>query len=152
MNAEQQHICTRIMEDLLSSMGISGKVTVEKIEETAVSIGITSPDSYLLIGHFGKNLHALQVLAQNIAYRKLKDGSRLHLDIDDYLKKRHWYLKDVAKKAAQEALHTRKEVALEPMPNYERKLIHTFLDETFEDITTMSVGEEPNRRLVISAK
>jgi len=135
---------------------------------------ISTPDSYLLIGRQGATLHALQILVQALAGRRLNsqepaspDPSRqgeamadasqggtfwFSLDVDDYKRKREWYLKETAKAAAEKAKMTGRAQALEPMPNYERRLVHAYLQEHHPDIESSSTDIEPYRKVVIRIK
>lgn len=106
-----------------------------------------------LIGHRGETLEALQLLTGLVVnhYNGNADEEyvRVKLDIGGYRKKREDTLTKLAFRLAEKARRTGKNVSLEPMNSYERRIIHTALsDET--DITTISQGKEPDRRVVIS--
>lgn len=74
------------------------------------------------------------------------------LDVDDYKRKREWYLKETAKAAVEKMKMTGRGQALEPMPNYERRLVHAYLQEHFPETESSSIGEEPYRKVVIRLK
>jgi len=74
------------------------------------------------------------------------------LDVDDYKRKREWYLKETAKGAVDHIKKTGRAVALEPMPNYERRLIHAYLQENCPEAESSSIGNEPYRKVVIRLK
>src|SRR5579884_2099393 len=120
-------------------------------QQSSEIINISTRDSNLLIGQRGANLSALQYLAQAIAYKRLQLPERFMLDVDDYRRKREWYLRETAKKAIEQIRRTHRAVMLEPMPAYERRVIHAYLSEERE-VETESVGKEPNRRIVIKPK
>ncbi len=74
------------------------------------------------------------------------------LDVDDYKRKREWFLKEIAKAAAEQAKKTGRAQALEPMPNYERRLVHAYLQEHNPEIESSSIDNDPYRRVVIRIK
>ncbi len=141
---------SQIISDILAHMDVQARVSTEQTVN-GFSFNISSPDSNLLIGQRGANLQALQTLAHNVAYKKFGLIDRFTVDVDDYKKKREWYLRETAKRALEHMKKTGRPVALEPMPAYDRRVIHAFLSADF-DFETESVGEEPNRRIVIKPK
>jgi spoIIIJ-associated protein len=72
--------------------------------------------------------------------------------VDDYKRKREWFLKETAKGAVEQVKRTGRPVALEPMPNYERKYIHAYLQEHYPEAESQSTGMEPYRKVVIKIK
>lgn len=143
-----------IIEELLKNLGVSASVEYEESITKGLVFNIASPDSYLLIGRQGATLRALQILAQNLAAKQLKTENPFWfiLDVDDYKRKREWFLKETAKAAAEKAKLTGRGQALETMPNYDRRLVHAYLQENFPDIESYSVGDEPYRKVVIRMK
>ncbi|MCL5666457.1 MAG: hypothetical protein M1383_01675 [Patescibacteria group bacterium] len=146
------------IEELLGKCGIKGSVEFEESITKGLIFNISSPDSYLLIGRQGATLHALQILVQALVARRLTrqpagpEPFWFSLDVDDYKRKREWYLKETAKGAAEQCKRTGRPVALEPMPNYERRFIHAYLQENFPDMESSSIGEDPRRKVVIRQK
>jgi len=147
-------IVKNIITELLSKSGLSGSVEFEESITKGLVFNISSPDSYLLIGRQGATLHALQILVQALASKKLQSQEPFWftLDVDDYKRKREWFLKETAKAAADKAKMTGRAQALEPMPNYERRLVHAFLQEHHPEIESSSIGNEPHRKVVIRIK
>jgi spoIIIJ-associated protein len=139
-----------IVGDILKQMGAEARVSLE-MNVNGVTYNISSPDSHLLIGQRGVNLHALQTLAHNIAFKKFGLIDRFTVDVDDYKKKREWYLRETAKRALEHIKKTGRPVMLEPMPPHDRRVVHAFLSADF-DYETESTGEEPNRRIIIRPK
>jgi spoIIIJ-associated protein len=139
-----------LIDETLQKMGVSARVSVEENIRGFV-FNISSPDSNLLIGQKGANLQSLQSLMQTIAFKKLQVTARFTLDVDDYKKKREWYLRETAKKALEHMRKTGRSVLLEPMPAHERRIIHAYLS-TEDDIETESTGQEPARRIIIKLK
>jgi spoIIIJ-associated protein len=157
-------IVKNIISELLAKSGIPGSVEFEESITKGLVFNISSPDSFLLIGRQGATLHAIQILVQALTAKKLQpeesaspDASRAEpfwftLDVDDYKRKREWFLKETAKAAAEQAKKTGRAQALEPMPNYERRLVHAYLQEHNPEIESSSIDNDPYRRVVIRIK
>jgi spoIIIJ-associated protein len=105
----------------------------------------------LIIGKRGNTLNALQFLVQTYVNRHSKQLIHVVVDAENYRLKRKESLEILAKKTAQTVLKTRKAVSLEPMPSFERKIIHHILTD-MPNISTKSVGQDPHRQLVIDFK
>ena len=144
----------KIIDTTLGSLGVSGKVEFEESITKGLIFNISSSESYMLIGRQGATLHALQVLVQNIAVKQLGTESPFWftLDVDDYKRKREWYLKETAKAAVEHLNKTDKPVRLESMPAYERRFVHAYLQEHFPEVESESQGEDPYRKIVIRFK
>lgn len=147
-------IVQKIILETLDKCGMQAQVEFEESITKGLVFNISTQDSYLLIGRQGATLHALQILVQAITAKKLKSQEPFWftLDVDDYKRKREWYLKETAKGAAEQAKRTGRGVALEPMPNYERRFVHAYLQEHYPEIQSSSIGQEPYRKIVIKAK
>ncbi len=147
-------IAKNVIVELLEKSGLRAHVEFEESITKGLIFNITSPDSYLLIGKQGTTLHALQILAHALVFKKLKSQEPFWftLDVDDYKRKREWFLKETAKAAAEKAKMTGRAQALEPMPNYERRLVHSYLQEHSPEVESSSMGDEPFRQVVIRAK
>lgn len=104
-----------------------------------------------LIGYRGETLNALQTLLTAVANNGIEEKVRVILDISGYREKRKKVLEELAEKVAKTVIKTRKKVILEPMSAYERKIIHSKLQEN-NKVTTESIGEEPNRKIVVLLK
>lgn len=122
-----------------------------QIKDSYLYVEIKGEDINYLIGHRGETLNALQNIFSAIASKGIEAKVRVNLDIYGYREKREKALKDLANKLAKTVVKTRKEVKLEPMSAYERKIIHEEL-QNHPKVTTTSIGEEPNRRIIISLK
>ena len=140
--------------ELLEKAGIPGSVEFEESITKGLVFNIGSPDSFLLIGRQGATLHSLQVLVRALAAKKLQSQEPFWftLDVDDYKRKREWFLKETAKAAVEKAKMTGRAQALEPMPNYERRLVHAYLQEHCPEAESSSIGNEPYRKVVIRMK
>lgn len=121
------------------------------IKEQNVEVNITGEDSGFLIGYRGDVLNSLQTILSSIANKNNNSRIKVILDIENYRNKRKETLENLAIKVSKTVSRTGKSITLEPMGAYERKIIHTKLQEN-KYVTTHSIGEEPNRRIVISRK
>lgn len=117
-----------------------------------IVLKVNGDDAGLLIGHHGETLDALQYLC-NLAANRRVDGekrvyTRITLDVEDYREKREEALRALARRKAEKVLREKRSVMLEPMNPYERRIIHSAVQE-IEGVTTNSIGVENNRRVVI---
>lgn len=115
-------------------------------------INISGPDAGQLIGHHGETLDSLQYLANLAANKREEDGSRnytrIAIDIEGYREKRAETLRELARRMAGKVLKYKKSMTLEPMNSYERRIIHSEI-QNIEGVSTNSIGSEDNRRVVI---
>lgn len=127
--------------------------TTYKIEKTeyCIKVNIMNENLGYLIGYRGETLYALQNILSSIASKKVENRVRVILDIEGYKAKREKTLEDLAEKVAKTVVRTGKPIKLEPMQAYERKIIHSKLQQNSR-VETTSVGEEPYRRVIISLK
>lgn len=124
---------------------------VVEIKNQNIEINITGEDSGFLIGYRGDVLNSLQTILSSIANKNNDSKIRVILDIENYRNKRKETLENLAVKVAKTVSKTGKSITLEPMGAYERKIIHSKLQEN-RYVKTHSIGEEPNRKVVISKK
>ena len=122
-----------------------------KNDKNDIYVEITGQDTGYLIGYRGNVLNAMQVLLNNIANKGINERVRVLLNIGGYKEKREKDLKELADKIAGTVIKKRKSITLEPMTSYERKIIHSRLQENTK-VETHSIGEEPNRKIVVSLK
>ena len=120
-------------------------------DEEYVYITLNGTDAGKLIGYRGETLNAMQTLLSSIASKDLDKKARIILDIENYREKRKSSLEELADKLARTVIRTGKQVTLEPMSAYERKIIHNRLQDSSR-VKTYSIGEEPYRKVVISKK
>ena len=126
------------------------KYTVED-KDGIIYVNIDGEDTGYLIGYRGEVLNSIQTVVSNVASRTCKEKVRVVVNIGGYREKREKDLQNLASKIAGTVIKTRKSVTLEPMPAYERKIIHTKLQEN-DKVKTHSIGEEPYRKIVVSLK
>jgi spoIIIJ-associated protein len=122
-----------------------------KQEEEYLKINIDGEDLNYLIGHRGDVLNQLQLILSSIASKNSQYKVRVILNICGYKEKREKSLEELAQKLEKTVVRTKKSITLEPMTAYERKIIHSKLQDS-KKVSTTSIGEEPYRRVVISLK
>ena len=120
-------------------------------DEYYITVEIIGENTNSLIGYRGETLNALQTLLSSIANKEIEEKVRVILDISGYKDKRKKVLEELADKISKTVIKTGKKVTLEPMPAYERKIIHSRLQNN-KKVTTESVGEEPHRKIVVELK
>ena len=120
-----------------------------KVNGNDINVELKGNDSSKLIGYRGETLNSIQIVMSTIANKNVMGKVRIILDIAGYREKRKKVLEDLADKISNTVIKTGKTIMLEPMPAYERKIIHTRLQNN-EKVKTFSKGEEPYRKIVIS--
>lgn len=116
-----------------------------------ITVEILGNNTNSLIGYRGETLNAMQTLLTSVANKEIDEKVRVILDVSGYKEKRKKVLEELADKISKTVIKTGKRITLEPMPAYERKIIHSRLQNNSK-ITTDSVGEEPHRKVVIELK
>ena len=140
----------RFLEQLKTNLQENISYQIEKSEE-AIKVSLNGEGLGFLIGYRGETLYAMQNIISSIAGKGIQNRIRVILDIEGYKEKREKTLEDLAEKVAKTVIKTKKSVKLEPMQAYERKIIHSKLQQN-PQVETISIGEEPYRRVVISLK
>lgn len=136
------------VENFLEKMSFPAAVSVQHDESGCVRVTIETDDARFLIGAGGEMIGHLETMIKRIIQKKYPSAPRFFIDVNDYRRKKTELLKEDAKNYAKLVLLYRKEKILDPMPSYERKIIHEALSE-YPDITTESIGLEPNRKIII---
>ena len=138
------------LEDFIKNLPEGAKYIIDS-DEKGLNVDISNEKLGFLIGYRGETLYALQSILSAVASKNLEQKIRVILDIEGYKAKREKTLEDLAEKVAKTVIKTRKSVTLEPMQPYERKIIHSKLQGNLR-VETVSIGEEPHRKVVISLK
>ncbi|EAF4795298.1 protein jag [Listeria monocytogenes] len=133
--------------DVATKMGAVITIDVEEVGKD-VKLQIKGDNLGMLIGKHGQTLNALQYLTQLIANKTTSQYKNIIVNVGNYRERRHETLVILANKMADKALKTKRAVHLEPMPSFERKIIHAILSEN-EQIETHSEGRDPYRYIVI---
>lgn len=138
------------LKDFIKNLPEGTNYKVES-DESGLNVALFNDKLGFLIGYRGETLYALQIILSAVASKDVDQKIRVILDIEGYKQKRQKTLEDLAEKVARTVIRTRKSVTLEPMQPYERKIIHSKLQQN-PQVETISIGEEPYRRVVISLK
>ncbi len=140
------------LKDVFAAMNIEAKVSVEYNEaEKNMDIDLSGEDMGMLIGKRGQTLDSLQYLVSLVANKESEEYIRVKVDTENYRERRKATLENLAKNMAHKAKRIRRSVSLEPMNPYERRIIHSALQDD-KYVTTHSEGDEPYRRVVITPK
>ena len=131
-------------------MVVDIKVTENK-EEKTMDIELSGEEMGVLIGKRGQTLDSLQYLVSLVVNKYSDDYIRVKIDTENYRERRKETLENLARNIAYKVKRTRKTVSLEPMNPYERRVIHSALQND-RYVTTHSEGEEPYRRVVVTLK
>ena len=137
------------LSGLLERIGVTGFVDGEVTEEGTIALNITGENMGVVIGRRGDTRDALQYITSIVVNRNEKEHVRVTVDTENYRKKREESLEALARKVAGRVLKYKKNVTLEPMNANERRVIHSTL-QGMRGITTYSMGNEPNRRVVVA--
>lgn len=139
------------LRDILNCMKVKAEIRTKE-EGNLIKVSLTGPDMGILIGYRGETLDSLQYLISLIV-NKGHEGEykRVILDTENYRLKREETLKRLARRIADKVRKTGRAVKLEPMNPYERRIIHSALQDDVS-VDTYSEGEEPHRRVVVDLK
>ncbi len=150
-------VAREVVAGLLDKMHIFAKVETRFIDplddqdERVVLVDIQGNDLSILLGRRNEVLNALQYITSLILGKELGHWVPLLIDVQGYRLRRERQLRQIARRMAEQAIHTGRRQALEPMPASERRIIHLELRD-HPQVTTESVGEEPNRKVTIILK
>lgn len=159
---EKKAMSTEAIEKAKNNISEFLKVFLKQFSEEELDFKISNDEYYItvevigentnsLIGYRGETLNAIQTLLSSIANKEIEEKVRVILDISGYKDKRKKVLEELADKISKTVVKTGKKVILEPMPAYERKIIHARLQNN-KKVTTESIGEEPHRKIVVELK
>lgn len=145
-------VARKFIETLISDMELDAKVELKVLKKSDRELNISGESAGVLIGHHGDTLDALQYLANLAANRREEDESRdyvhITVDIENYRAKREETLRALAIRMAERVKKYKKSIMLEPMPPYERRILHSEI-QNIEGVSTNSIGADSNRRVVI---
>lgn len=148
---ETKEAVSTFLKDTLKAMGMEVEIALDIDEDGSLSINMSGPNMGILIGKRGQTLDSLQYLANRVANKHQSGYVRVKLDTENYRARREETLKHLAKNIAHKVKRNRRPVALEPMNPYERRIIHSALQND-KFCTTKSEGEEPYRHVVVMLK
>ena len=135
---------------LVKDMGFDAQIET-KVRDGILNLTLHSDNNNLLIGRDGKNMSALNIIVKQIVQNEVGSFYKFNLDVGEYKLKQQKNLERMAKRVAREVAKTKVEAKLDPMNSYERRIIHNILNDD-RYVYTESVGEEPNRCVVIKVR
>lgn len=138
-----------LVAGLLERMGIRATVSVRQSGDPVI-LDVSGRELGPLIGWRGENLRALQTVVNMLITRQAGER-RVIVDVERYRQRREHTVREIAYRAARQVKATGDPITLDPMQPFERRAIHIALEDD-PDVTTVSVGEEPNRRLVVEPR
>jgi spoIIIJ-associated protein len=139
-----------LVEGLLKHMGVRAQVTV-RTGNDPITLDISGRDLGALIGWRGETLRALQSVTNVMVGRHLAEGERIIVDVERYRQRREHTVREIAMRAARQVKMTGDAITLDAMQPFERRAIHLAL-EGDPDVTSGSIGEEPERRVVVGPR
>lgn len=145
-------VAENFLHDVFTAMKMEVAVNVDYDEEKrTMDIEISGDEMGILIGKRGQTLDSLQYLVSLVVIKEDDEYVRVKLDTENYRERRRETLENLAKNIAYKVKRTKRAVSLEPMNPYERRIIHSALQND-KYVTTYSEGEEPFRRVVVALK
>ena len=145
-------IAKEFLNDVFAAMNLTVVVDVKYDEaEKTMDIDLSGDEMGVLIGKRGQTLDSLQYLVSLVINKGVEDYIRVKLDTEDYRARRKETLENLAKNISFKVKRTKRAVSLEPMNPYERRIIHSALQND-KYVTTHSEGEEPFRRVIVTLK
>ena len=151
------NVAEQVTSELLTKMSVRARVKTEIVppedenDQSLVMVEIQGDDLSILIGRRSETLNALQYITSLIVAKEVGHWVPLMIDVQGYRARRERQLRVLARRMAEQVIHTGHKMTLEPMPANERRLIHLELRD-HPQVTTESVGEEPNRKVTIFLK
>ncbi|MBI4897816.1 MAG: KH domain-containing protein [Actinobacteria bacterium] len=151
-DTRQAEIAAGVVTDILAGTGLDANVSYSQ-EGREILIDVTGDELGFAIGRRAQTLDAIQLLAYLVSTRAVDPGERrrVSVDIDEYRAAREEELFDLADRAARDAISSGQQVEMKPMTSNERRAVHQYLLEN-GDIETHSVGEDPDRRIVVTPR
>jgi spoIIIJ-associated protein len=152
---EEAAVGREILGEILRLMGVRASVEFQLSHELAEEgqpppavLNVTGEDLGILIGRRGETLRALQYMVRLTTSHRLKQWTNLVVDVENYLVRRRRSLENMAQRVAEQAVRTGRTQVMEPMPAYERRLVHIALRKN-PKVTTQSVGEGEKRKVTV---
>jgi len=147
-----EDVAKEFLNGVFGAMNLEVKIDCKKGDDDAdLAIELSGPEMGVLIGKRGQTLDSLQYLTNLAVNRKSENYMRVKIDTEDYRRRRKETLENLAKNVAYKCKRTRRPVTLEAMNPYERRIIHSALQND-QYVTTHSEGEEPYRHVVVTLK
>ena len=146
-----EEVAAKFLGDIFKAMELDVNIDAKEGEDNTVSIDISGDNMGIVIGKRGDTLDSLQYLTSLVVNKHSEDYIKVSIDTENYREKRTDALLALSKRLSEKVARTGKKFTLEPMNPYERRIIHSSLQDN-EDVTTYSIGSEPYRKVVIAPK
>ena len=151
MDQKQLNTIKETVEEFFKKTTFEVEVEVLSEKEKTIPINLKSQEPQVLIGEGGQTLVEIQHLLKAILKRRIEEDFYINLDINGYKEKKEDYLRELVRSVADEVILTKQEKELASMPAYERRIVHMELS-TREGIESESIGQDPERRIVVRPK
>lgn len=152
INKPIDEIANEFLTKMFAAMDLTVKMDIKvDDEEKTIDVNLLGDDMGVLIGKRGQTLDSIQYLLSLVTNKETEEYYRVKLDTENYRERRKETLENLARNVAKKAKRIRKEVSFEPMNPYERRIIHSALQDD-KYVTTKSEGDEPYRHVVVVPK
>ena len=146
-----EEVARAFLNDVFQAMNMEVAIDINNEEEKSMDIELSGNEMGVLIGKRGQTLDSLQYLVSLVVNKESEEYIHVKVDTENYRQRRKETLENLAKNIAYKVKRTKRSVSLEPMNPYERRIIHSALQND-KYVTTHSEGEEPFRRVVVTLK
>ncbi len=146
-----EQAASKFLGDIFSAMNMDVAIEAKETDDNSVSLDLSGENMGIVIGKRGDTLDSLQYLTSLVVNQNSEDYIKVSLDTENYREKREEALLALSKRLSEKVARTGRKFTLEPMNPYERRIIHSSLQDN-EDVTTFSIGLEPYRKVVIAPK
>jgi spoIIIJ-associated protein len=147
----QGEVAQEFLREVLAAMHFSADVELVEQEDGSYWLDVVGEDAGRIIGRHGNTLNALQYLTGLVTQKQTGEYSRLTVDADGYRERRQTALIEQARELAAAVIEAGQEAELDPLPAYERRIIHNALME-HPEVVTYSEGEGDERRVIIAPR
>ncbi len=151
ISKENLQLIEQATKELFEKLEFQAEVRAKNQEDGSVEVDVTMDEPSVFIGENGQTLLEIQHLLRCIVRKKIGELSWVLLDINDYKKNRETYLRQLANSTADDVALLRKEKELPAMGASDRRVVHVAISER-QDVISESIGEDPERRIVIKPK
>ncbi|MCX7996191.1 MAG: hypothetical protein N2691_00320 [Patescibacteria group bacterium] len=141
-----------IAREVLSRMLSQFEVSVEPVEDVYQIVITTEDEASTIIGRHGETIRAFQKILEVMLFKEYGEAVKILVDVNDYRAKQRERLEYIAKQHADKVVETNAPAYLRGFSSYERKIIHEYITSNYEELTTYSLGDGKDRRLVVTLK
>lgn len=146
--ARIQHVADHVLSRMLANY----KISVQAVEDVYQIIIQTEDEASTIIGRHGETIRAFQKILEVMLFKEFGEAVKILVDVNDYRAKQKERLEYIAKQHADKVAETNAPAYLRGFSSYERKIIHEYITANYKDLTTYSLGDGKDRRLVVTLK